>query len=205
MSSQNQIHVLSIDSNEESRLAVQDFFKGKSDLILAAQARNAAETLERLQERTIDVVLLDLGLEGTDGIELTRQIRQQHQTVKVLIFTASHTPDDIFAAMDAGADGYVLKGNVTEALEIAIRSVRLGAVWLDPGIARQVLQAMQLHAAQPSRVLPTGVMTIPLLPDERSILNDVAASNCVDGVCMVDPDFVRKLRRFSHSSDSLHI
>ena len=72
--------------------------------------------------------------------------------------------------------------------------------WLDPGIARQVLQIMETAASTPSRVLPTGFMPMPLMPDEESILSEVAASACTDGVCMVDPSFVRKLKRFARAA-----
>ncbi len=197
--SNTSIQVLSVDSHDESRLALQEFFAAIPDLQLAAQAANASEALAALDEKAIDVAIVDLSLVGEDGVQLTKEIKNLYRGVRVLIFTASDSPDDIFSAMDAGADGYVLKDNLTRVLETAIRSVRLGAVWLDPGIARQVLQVVQTPTTKTSRILPTGLMTVPLLPDERSILHEVASSNCVDGVCMVDPDFVRKLRRFSSS------
>ena len=100
--------------------------------------------------------------------------------------------------MDAGADGYVLKGN-NQGVEAAIRTVRLGAVWLDPGIATQVLEAIVTESSShkiKTRTLPTGYMPIPLLPEEKAVLNKVAGSNCVDGVCMIDPEFLKKLKRF---------
>ncbi|MGH9551862.1 MAG: response regulator [Terriglobales bacterium] len=198
-STQTPIQVLSVEHNNESRLALRSFFAGYTDLALAAETADLAETLEKLQSQRIDVVLVDLSLPGLDGIELIKRIRQSRPDARVVIFTASDTAEDIFAAMDAGADGYVLKGNYSRVLEMAIRSVRLSAVWLDPGIARQLLQAIQTAttASPTSRILPTGLVSIPLLPEEKSLLTEVAASNCVDGVCMVDPSFVRKLRRFS--------
>ncbi len=195
--SNTSIQVLSVDSHDDSRRELKEFFETIPDLNLKAQAANASEAIAALQGQTIDVALVDLSLIGEDGIQLTKQIRQMHNGVRVLIFTASDSPDDIFSAMDAGADGYVLKNSLSKVLETAVRSVRLGAVWLDPGIAKQVLQVVQTPTTKTTRILPTGLMTVPLLPDERNILTEVASSNCVDGVCMVDPDFVRKLRRFS--------
>ncbi len=199
MSNQSLIQVLSVDCNDESRLALQSFLTKIPELVLAAHASSASEALSLLKDTNIDVALVDLGVPELDGIALTKQIRQSHPNVRVLVFTASDRPDDIFAAMDAGADGYVLKGNLSKALEMAIRSVRLGAVWLDPGIAKQVLQAIET-APSTSRVLSTGLMRLPLLPDEESLLSEVAASSCTDGVCLVDPSFLKKLRRFSPAS-----
>ncbi|MBZ0188789.1 MAG: response regulator transcription factor, partial [Candidatus Obscuribacterales bacterium] len=110
MGEENQINVLSIESKKTSRLKLQAFFKNTDGINLAAEAIDEQAAFLRLQDNTIDVVLLDLGLVDTDCIDLTKKIRKAHATVKVVVFTSSDKPDDIFAAMNAGADGYVLKG-----------------------------------------------------------------------------------------------
>lgn len=195
MTSQPSIQVLVLAGDDQNRLALHDFFSKKPGLALAVEATNASEALQSLNAKHVDVALLELGAQDAEGIELTRQIRKSHPTVRVLISTASNTPENIFAVMDAGADGYVLRGNDI-GLEKAISTVRLGTVWLDPGIATQVLDAI-VTATGSTRVLQTGMLTLPLLPDESQLLNAVAAGNCADGVCMVDPSFVKKLRRFA--------
>jgi len=197
MTSQTTIQVLVFASADEIRLALHDFLFNKPGLTLAAEVTNAAEALQCLNTKHVDVALLALGAEDEEGIELTRQIRELHPTVRVLISTASNTPENIFAVMDAGADGYVLNGNYV-GLEKAISTLKLGAVWLDPGIAAQVLEAIVTAPnTNSTRILATGILTLPLLPDDRQLLNEVAASSCSDGVCMVDPSFIRKLRRFA--------
>lgn len=205
MSSQTQIQVLSIGSSAEGRQTLSDHLSQMSGVNNAGDAGSASETLDKLQNNHIDVVLLDLGANGIDSIALIKQIRISHPTVRILVFTGSDTPEDIFNSMDAGADAYVLRRNLKSALEPAICSTRLGAVWLDPDIARQVLQVMETAPIMSSsRILPTGFMPMPLRPDEQSILNEVAGSSCTDGVCMVDPNFIRKLKRFStaeHAKD----
>jgi len=193
------IQVLPVVSNDAGGLTLRQFIAGIPGVSLAGEATNDTEALQKLQDKDVDVVLLDLGLRDVDGIQLTRQIREAHPTVRVLICTAFRRATDIFSAMDAGADGYVLKEN-HQGLEVAIRSVRLGAVWLDPGIATQVLEVMASQTGSGKsapRTLPTGLMPIPLWPHEKDLLNKVAASNCADGVCMVDPAFVKKLRQFA--------
>lgn len=198
MSDQNTIRVLSIESNADGTHSLHDHLSKIPGLVIAADATNAADALQKLQAHAIDMAVLDMGSHDMDGIGLIKQIRQSNPTVRVLVVTASDAPEDIFASMDAGADAYVLKGNVSAAVEPAIRSARLGAVWLDPGIANQVLLAMETPtSAPPSRILPTGYLRMPVLPDEKSLLMAVAASSCTDGVCMVDPSFVKKLKRFS--------
>jgi two-component system nitrate/nitrite response regulator NarL len=113
------------------------------------------------------------------------------------MLTASDDESDIFDALDAGADGYLLKTEYAKNLEAAIRSVRLGAVWLDPAIARMVLHAAQRPA---STKRPQKVEPIALSPEEKSLLGQVAQSSCSDGVCLVDPNFLQNLRRFSGAS-----
>jgi DNA-binding NarL/FixJ family response regulator len=191
------IQVLAIVGNDESRHTWRQFFAGVQGVSLADEASSEAEALQKLDDKHLDVVLLDLSLHNVDAIQLTKKIRQLHPSVRVLISTGFRRASDIFAALDAGADGYVLKGN-DKGLELALSSLRLGTVWLDPGIATQVLDAMMSPAGLGStRTLPTGLMPIPLFPHEKDLLNKVAASNCADGICMVDPDFVKKLRRFA--------
>jgi len=200
MSNSTTIQVLSIVSNDDCRLNLRGFLAGIAGVSLADEATHPSEALQKLKNKHVDVVLLDLAAQDVDAIELTRQIRQSHPSVRVLITTASNKTEDIFAALDAGADGYGLKGN-HKGLEMAIRSLKLGTVWLDPGIAQQVLEVMVTASSSSSkkRTLPTGLLSIPLLPDEKELLHAVASSSCVDGVCIVDPAFVRKLRRFAPS------
>lgn len=196
------IKVLSVQDPTETKQELTSFIQQISDVQLVAHAVNSCEALDYLRTKDIDVVLFDLSSPSTNGVELTRKVREEFKDVRVVVVTASDQPEDIFAAMNAGADGYILEGNLSKALAPALCSVRLGSVWLDPGIAKQVLLAMELKitSGAPARILPTGLMTIPLLPEEKSVLEEVASGSCVDGVCMIDPSFLKRLQRFSAAS-----
>ena len=196
------IHVLSVENDQTARQALTEYLSLFPDFVVAGEAPDASEAWRKLQQHSIDVVLLDLALPSGKGEKLIRRIRKTYPAIRVLVLTAADRPDDIFSAMDAGADGYVLKGNLSKALETAIRSVRLGTVWLDPDIARQVLEIIQNSPVEKeSRELPTGYLRIPLLPEEASTLAEVAGSSCQDGVCMVDASFLKKLRRFAPAAE----
>ena len=192
----NSIKALCLSDTDENGQALLNFLRSISGLSLVEHATSADAVLQALKQEQFDVVILDLCLKTMSAFYLTSQIRQEHPTVRVLVCTASCTPEEIFAAMDAGADGYVLKGN-SNGLESAIRSVKLGTVWLDPGIAKQILEVIVNTSWVQSRTLPTGLMVLPLLPKERELLDEVAGSNCVDGVCMIDPSFLKKLKRYA--------
>lgn len=197
MSYQTQLQILLVGASDESRVSLRKTLSAVPDFSLVAETVDSTKLLEELQSKAVNVVILCLP--EVDAVGLTGQVRKSNPTVRVLILTASDTPADIFAAMDAGADAYVLKNNLPSVLEVAIRSARAGAVWLDPGIAKQVLQVVEAPPAEPSRILPTGFFKMPLMPDEKSVLTEVAFGDCKDGVCMVDPSFIRKLKRFSTS------
>jgi len=147
----------------QSALTLQSILSAMPSISLVGAATHEDEAMETLRVAQVDVVLVDLGSREVDGVQLTRRIRQEYPNVRVVVATASSSPEHIFAAMDAGADGYVLHGN-RQGLEVAIRSIRLNAVWLDPGIATQVLDVMtSVTTPRPNaRVLPTGLFRIPL-------------------------------------------
>jgi DNA-binding NarL/FixJ family response regulator len=193
-----EIQVLSILSNDESTSSLRKFLAEARNVSSCGEATSDSDALQKLAETDVDVVLLDLAVRTVDPIQLTKQIRQSHPKARVVICTAFRRSSDIFSALDAGADGYVLKDN-HKGLESALSSVRLGAVWLDPGIASQVLDAMAKSSLgqTPMRTLPTGRMPIPLFPHEKDLLHQLAGSDCADGVCMIDPAFLKKLRRFA--------
>lgn len=197
MSQPNSLQVLSVGGNDESRSELRQILGKIPDFVLAAEATNPSEALQQLETNKIDVALFDLGLSDEAGVRQIKDLKKSHPALRVLVYTASDAPLDIFASMDAGADAYVLKENLAGVIESAIRTATLGAVWLDPGIAKQVLEAMETDTTIPSRILPTGIMRMPLFPDEKSLLSEVAGSQCTDGVCLVDPGFIRKLKRFS--------
>lgn len=201
MSNQSTIEILYVEGDSQSGQALKGRLAIYPDFKLVAEANTSLEALEKLRDKQFDLALIELSEHDANSIDLIKLIRQLRPNVRVVIVTASDSPDDIFAALDAGADAYVLKGTHSDALGMAIRTARLGTVWLDPGIAKAILDSMDSTSTgkKLTRVLPTGLLTIPLLPEEESVLNDVAGSSCKDGVCMVDLDFIKKLRRLSPS------
>ncbi|MEZ4534935.1 MAG: response regulator [Cyanobacteriota/Melainabacteria group bacterium] len=190
------VKVLSLESDQSIRASIRVLLDGVSDLTLSAEAETVQQARCILDKGGIDLALIDLAEPGS--IEFIAEIRDKCKAIKVAVVTASDEPGDIFSAMDAGADAYVLKANLKESLENAIRCARLAEVWLDPALARQVLQVIEdSTTSKGSRVLPTGLMILPLLPEDKSLLEQVASSHqCEGGVCMVDASFLKKLRRY---------
>lgn len=193
------IDIFFVEDNEVIRFCLRNFLKKIPDFALVGEAHDGESALESIKNLNPAVALVDIGLPGLSGIEVTKTLKRINPGLRVLILTASDSQNDIFDALDAGADGYVLKGDFSVNLEMAIRSVKVGSVWLDPGIARQVLQMSQ------RQLTPTVERAlepmIHLSKQEEDVLHGVAASNCKDGVCLVDPIFLKKLKRFSQTGN----
>ena len=135
----NKVRVLLVEDHEMTRMGLQVGIEKAEELTLVGEAADGLEGVSKAKELLPDVILMDIGLPEIDGIEATRRIREAHLDCKILMFTSRESEDDVFAALGAGADGYVTKGTNVSQLAAAILAVNSGASWLDPTIARMVL------------------------------------------------------------------
>jgi DNA-binding NarL/FixJ family response regulator len=183
------IEIFSVEDNPTLSFWLKTQLEAMTGVQVVGTATSGRTAVREIIERQPNVALVDIGLPDVNGIQVTREIKEALPALRVIILTASEDEQDIFAALDAGADGYVIKSQNSRGLEAAIKSVRLGSVWLDPVIAEFVLvnNNQQLKRSQAGRYTLTNI--------EISRLGEVAASNCHDGVCLVEPDFVHKLKR----------
>ncbi len=110
--------------------------------ILAAEAASGEEALERIEDHPVDVVLLDLHMPGMGGVEATRRLAGR---ARVLVLTVSDADDDLFAAIRAGAAGYLTKSVEPQLLAQAIRQVAAGKAVLDPEVTTKALEAIRQH------------------------------------------------------------
>ena len=183
------IEIFSVEDNPTLSFWLKTQLETMSGVQVIGTATSGRAAIRDIIQKQPNLALVDIGLPDVSGIQVTREIKEALPALRVIILTASEDEKDIFGALEAGADGYVIKSQSSRGLEAAIRSVRLGSVWLDPVIAEFVLanNNRQLKRPQEGRHTLTNI--------EISRLGEVAASNCHDGVCLVEPDFVHKLRR----------
>ena len=90
-----------------------------------------------------DIVIMDIGLPGLDGIEATKQIKAAVPQIHIVVLTSHTLPDEIIAALASGADAYCVKGATLEQLIKAIAAAKDGATYLDPQIARVVIENLK--------------------------------------------------------------
>ena len=134
------IRILVADDHPVVRDGLIAMLKTQPDFHIAAEAADGQETVRLALVHKPDIILLDLEMPGTDGLEALRYLRQELPTLKVLVFTAFDTDERILGAVQAGAKGYLLKGAPREEVFNAIRVISQGGSLLQPVIASKLMQ-----------------------------------------------------------------
>jgi len=137
------LKVLVVDDHELVRTGLRGVLSINEGFDVVAEASDGVQALAAMDLHHPDVVVMDLQMAGMGGIEATRRIIERRPTTAVLVVTMFDDDDSVFAAMAAGASGYVLKGADRDELKSAVRSVGLGQVVLGPGVAQKVLRRME--------------------------------------------------------------
>lgn len=138
------IRVLVVDDHEIVRTGLRQLLAGTDDLDPVGAAAGGDEGVAMVAQLHPDVVLMDLSMPGTDGIAATERIVADNPGTHVLVLTSFSDHDRIVAALDAGAEGYLLKNSTAEAILGGIRQVVAGGSPLDPIAAREFLTGRRL-------------------------------------------------------------
>ncbi|QFG20999.1 response regulator transcription factor [Actinomadura sp. WMMB 499] len=109
---------------------------------VAGAAADGEQALAMVAEKAPDVVLMDLRMPRMDGVEATRRIREEHPATEVVVLTTYADDDSIFAALRAGARGYLTKDAGADEIAQAVAAVRGGAAQLDPSVQRRLIEAV---------------------------------------------------------------
>jgi NarL family two-component system response regulator LiaR len=136
-------------------------------LNVVGEAEDGPRGLEETRRLEPDVAVIDLGLPGMDGIELTRQLRAAVPKTRILILTMHDLDTEVLAALAAGADAYCVKSNKTEGIVAAVRVVAEGGAYFDPAVAHIVMRRI-IDPSAPAQGRS------PLSPRETEILKLVA-------------------------------
>ena len=163
-----QIRVLVADDHPVFRYGMRALLLAEPDTELVGEAIDGEEAIQLAASLRPDVILMDLNMPGTNGIEATRRILEAgpQEEVGILMLTMFEDDDSVFAAMRAGARGYVLKGADGAETLRAIRAVARGEAIFGPSIARRLTQ---YFAAPRQEAAGTGAFP-ELTERERDIL-----------------------------------
>ena len=134
------IRVLLVEDHTMTRMGLQLVLEKVEEIEVVGEADDGQKAVELAKSLTPDVILMDIGLPTIDGIEATRLLKDEKTSSRILIFTSRESEDDVFAALGAGADAYIMKGSTPDQIINAIKAVSEGTGWLDPLIAKMVLR-----------------------------------------------------------------
>lgn len=139
------IKILLVEDDELFRLGLHTRLQQEPGLEVVAEAEDGETAIELANRLPVDVVVLDVGLPGIGGIEACRQIKQQQPTLPVLVLTSRSQKVLITRLIEAGAQGYCLKGVGSDLLILAIRSVAAGASWWDSTATAEIRARVEGH------------------------------------------------------------
>lgn len=143
------ITILIVDDHPMVREGLRAFLETQDDFEVVGVASDGAEAVEMAVNLTPAVVLMDLVMPGMDGIAATRETRKRSPRSRVVVLTSFAKDEMIFPAIQAGADGYLLKDVSSDKLASAIRSVHRGEAILHPDIARRLMHAVTAMGRDP--------------------------------------------------------
>ncbi|MGW6576285.1 response regulator [Streptomyces sp. NPDC054945] len=164
------IRVLLVDDHQVVRRGLRTFLEVQEDIEVVGEASDGEEGIARAEELRPDVILMDIKMPGTDGIEALRRLRELANPARVLIVTSFTEQRTVIPALRAGAAGYVYKDIDPEALAGAIRSVHAGHVLLQPEVALVLLsqEDQGAPAGRPGSLTDREREVLGLIADGRS-------------------------------------
>jgi two-component system, NarL family, response regulator LiaR len=142
------IRIVIADDHAVVREGTRTLLEREEDMEVVGEASDGQEALKLLEELKPDVAILDISMPKLNGIEVTRQIKPRFPSIAILILTAYDNDEYVFALLEAGAAGYLLKDVHGQEIVDAVRSVHAGESVLHPSIARKVIQRAIVGSAK---------------------------------------------------------
>jgi len=173
-----------VDDHDIVRTGLKTFLNMQPDMQVVAEASSGEEAIIIARQENPDVILMDITMDGMDGLEATRKIKMISPNCRILALTVHADKQYFFEMLSAGAEGYVTKHAAAEDLVDAIRALSEGHVYLQPALARWLFDDYQQLIAQLSSQGHTGQHSQKPHPDlevltdrERQVLELVADGN----------------------------
>lgn len=144
------IRVAIFDDNSAFASSLELLLKDSDDYLFVGAYQNALNTLPKVAKSKPDVIIMDIKMPEVSGIEAVKIIKKEHPNIQIMMQTVFEDDDKVFAAICAGASGYILKGTSPDKILEAIADVYTGGSPMSPSIARKVLSFFQSQqTAQP--------------------------------------------------------
>ncbi|GAA2138288.1 response regulator transcription factor [Kitasatospora kazusensis] len=158
--------VLLVDDQPLVRASLQMVITDAPDLEVVGEAGGGAEAVRLTAELAPDVVVMDIRMPGMDGIEATRLITAEHRTARVVVLTTFDDDDYVYAALRAGASGFLVKDMALDDILAAIRIVAAGDSLIAPSVTRRLI-AEFANRPDPAAAPPTGRPSLEGITDRE--------------------------------------
>lgn len=168
---QKPVRTAIVEDDPALRQMVSSLLQADPTYSVVAEFAEGYAAIAAIPALALDIVLVDLGLPDISGIEVIREVKVLCPTCNVLVITTFGDERTVTAALEAGADGYVLKGTALEELRRDLRALRDGGSPLSPMIARKLLNRLKNKTAN---VRVEGIGDTTLTPREQEILEMIA-------------------------------
>jgi DNA-binding NarL/FixJ family response regulator len=152
------------------RQGLKSLLESYSDFEVVGEAEDGKEAIESVMRLQPDLVLMDLSMPNTDGITAIKEIKRRLQQTRILALTVHKTEGHVRTALEAGADGYILKDASCTELEMAIRNILAGKSYLSPAISDGIIRGYLAGA----NAAKTATITGSLTPREVEVLKLIA-------------------------------
>jgi DNA-binding NarL/FixJ family response regulator len=157
-----------VEDSELTRAVIRESLLQYEGLKLVGEAEDGTTAIKQALDLNPDVIIVDIGLPGMNGLEVLKQIKAQLPETRVVVLTSQDSESSMFKAFSAGADAYLTKDEFTpEKLEEAIRDVNAGSQWLDPSIAKEVLTQSDQAPVQVPKLTEEEERVLKLVAEEK--------------------------------------
>lgn len=172
------MNLLLVEDHSLTLNRLQRLFDDSYQYTVVAAVHSAEEAIFHLQRRHVDLIILDLGLPGISGCEAIKALKNIQPNAEILIFTVMDEDEQVFAALKAGASGYILKDAKSSEILDAIEELKGGGAPMSYPIARKVLREFQTKP----QVASSPVNFTPLSERETEILELLYQGNYPKGI-----------------------
>lgn len=135
-----QVRIFIAEDHTLLREGLKALIKTNPDWDVVGEAADGVETLERLDPDAVDLLLIDLTMPRLTGVRVIKEVKDNFPTMRILVLTGHSDEEFVYAALKAGADGYVVKDSTNEDLAAAVRNVMKGNGYLSPTVSMDVIR-----------------------------------------------------------------
>ena len=147
------IRILIADDHTIMRDGLKQILVGCSDMLVAGEAENGADALNKIRQQHFDIVVLDMSMPGRSGIELIKQIKSEKPELPILVLSMHKESQYAGRTLKAGASGYLCKDSASAQLVAVIRKVASGGVFISPEAAQNLLMELTVKSDVPPHTL----------------------------------------------------